>query len=91
MKDSYQDKKSKNFLEFTNFYKYFIKNFSYTIKPLNKLKIKKKWKWEEEHNKAFKELKEKITSQLIFVLPIKEGKFRVETDILGYLIREVLS
>ena len=91
MKDSYQDKKSKNFLEFTNFYKYFIKNFSYTIKPLNKLKIKKKWKWEEEHKKAFKELKEKITSQLIFVLPIKEGKFRVETDILGYLIREVLS
>ena len=91
MKDSYQDKKSKNFLEFTNFYKYFIKNLSHTIKPLNKLKIKKKWKWEEEHKKAFKELKEKITSQLIFVLPIKEGKFRVETDILGYFIREVLS
>ena len=44
MKDSYQDKKSKNFLEFTNFYKYFIKNLSHTIKPLNKLKIKKKWK-----------------------------------------------
>jgi len=32
------------------------------VKPLNKLKGKKEWKWEEEHQKAFEELKEKITS-----------------------------
>ena len=32
------------------------------VKLLNKLKGKKKWMWNEEHDKAFRELKEKITS-----------------------------
>jgi len=58
---------------------------------LNELKGKKDWKWEEEHQKAFEELKEKITSQLILALPRREGKFRVETDALGYAIEGVLS
>jgi len=57
---------------------------------LNELKGKKKWKW-EEHQKAFKELKEKIISQLVLSLPRREGKFRVETDISGYAIGGVLS
>ena len=59
-------------------------------KPLNELKGKKEWKWEEEHQKAFEELKEKITSQLVLSLPRREGKFRVETDISGYTIEGVL-
>ena len=80
-----------SFLGFANFYQYFIQNFSYTAKPLNELKDKKEWKWEEEHQKAFKELKEKITSQLILSLPRREGKFRVETDASGHAIKGVLS
>jgi len=32
-----------SFLEFVNFYKQFIQNFSHTVKPLNELKGKKKW------------------------------------------------
>ena len=36
-------KKVESFLGFANFYKRFIQNFSYTAKPLNKLKGKKKW------------------------------------------------
>ena len=56
-------KEVESFLEFTNFYKYFIKNFSHIVKPLNKLKENKEWKWEEEHEKVFfEELKEKFTS-----------------------------
>jgi len=39
-------KEVESFLEFINFYQCFIKNFS-SIKPLNKLKGKKKLKWEE--------------------------------------------
>ena len=54
-----------SFLGFANFYQRFIQNFSHTAKPLNKLKGKKEWKWEEEHQKVFKELKEKITSQTV--------------------------
>jgi len=55
-------KKVESFLGFTNFYRWFIKNFSYMARPLNELKGKKKWKWEEEQQEVFKELKEKITS-----------------------------
>jgi len=58
---------------------------------LNELKGNKEWKWKEEHQKVFEELKEKITSQPVLSLPRREGKFRVETDASGYAIREVLS
>ena len=58
---------------------------------MNELKGKKEWKWEEEHQKVFKELKEKITSQLVLALPRREGKFRVEMDASGHAIGGVLS
>ena len=84
-------KEIESFLGFANFYRRFIKNFSYTARPLNELKGKKEWKQIEEHQKAFEELKEKITSQPVLFLSKREGKFRVETDVSGHAIREVLS
>jgi len=60
-------------------------------KSLNELKGKKEWKWEEEYQKAFKKLKDKITSQLVLTLPKREEKFRVEIDVSEYAIGEVLS
>ena len=78
-------------LGFANFYRCFIQNFCHTAKPLNKLKGKKEWKWEEEHQKAFEELKEKITSQPVLALSRREGKFRVEMDASGHTIGGVLS
>ena len=80
-----------SFIGFANFYWRFIYNFSHTARPLNKLKSKKKWRWEEEHQRAFEELKEKITSQPVLSLPRREGKFRVETDASGHAIGRVLS
>jgi len=80
-----------SFLGFANFYQHFIQNFSYTARPLNELKGKKEWKWNEEHQKAFKKLKDKITSQLALSLPKREGKFRVEMDTSGHAIGGVLS
>ena len=80
-----------SFLRFTNFYLRFIQNFSHTAKPLNELKGKNDWKWEEEHQKAFEELKEKIMSQPVLSLPRKEGKFRVEIDTSGHAVGGVLS
>ncbi len=38
-----------SFLKFTNFYQWFIQNFSHIAKPLNELKGKKDWKWEKEY------------------------------------------
>ena len=58
---------------------------------MNELKGKKEWKWEKEHQEAFEELKEKITSQLVLSLPKREEKFRVETDASGHAIGRVLS
>ena len=81
----------KSFLGFANFYQRFIHNFSHTARPLNKLKSKKEWKWEEEHQRVFEELKEKIKSQPVLFLPRREGKFRVETDASEHAIRGVLS
>jgi len=80
-----------SFLGFANFYQRFIHNFSYIAKPLNELKGKKEWKWEEEYQKTFEELKKKIMSQPVLSLPRREGKFRVEMDALGHAIGGVLS
>jgi len=60
-------------------------------RPLNELKGKKDWKWEEENQKAFEELKDKITSQPVLTLPKREQKFQVEMDALGHAIGGVLS
>ena len=79
-----------SFLEFVNFYWWFIQNFSHREKPLNELKGKKNWKWEEEHQKAFEKLKEKITSQLVLALPRRKGKFRVEMNASEHAIGGVL-
>ena len=83
-------KDMESFLGFANFYQYFIQNFSHTVKLLNELKDKKDWKWKKEHQKAFDELKEKITSQLVLFLPRREEKFRVETDTSEHAIEGVL-
>ena len=82
-------KEVESFLGFANFYRWFIKNFSHMAKPLNELKGKKDWKWEEQQE-AFEELKNKITSQLVLTLPKREGKFWVEMDVLEHVIGGVL-
>jgi len=60
-------------------------------RPLNELKEKKEWKWEKEQQRAFDELKNKITSQPVLALLKREGKFWVETNTLGHAIGGVLS
>ena len=84
-------KEVESFLGFADFYWWFIKNFSYTARPLNELKGKKKWKWKEEQQAAFEELKNKITSQLVLTLPKRNGKFRIEMNVSVHTMRGVLS
>ena len=49
-----------------------------------------KWKQEEEHQRAFEKLKDKITDQLVLTFLKRDGEFRIETDTLKHVIREVL-
>ena len=90
-KTSTKIKEVKIFLGFANLYRWFIKNFSHMARPLNELKGKKEWKWKEEQQKAFNELKDKIMSQPVLALSKREGKFQVETNTLEYAIGGVLS
>jgi len=83
-------KEVESFLGFANFYKWFIKNFSYMAKSLNKLKGKKEWEWGEEQQEAFEELKNKIASQPVLAFPKREGKFQVKTNVSEYAIGGVL-
>ena len=84
-------KDMESFLGFANFYQRFIQNFSYMARPLNELKGKKECTWNKEHDKAFEELKKKITSQLVLSLSKREGKFRVKTNASEHAIKGVLS
>ena len=59
-------------------------------KPFNELKGKKEWKWNNEHQKAFEKLKNKITSKPVLVLSKKKEKFRVKTNTSEYTIKEIL-
>jgi len=61
-KTSTKIKEVESFLKFAIFYQWFLKNFSYIARPLNELKRKKKWRWENKYQKAFDKLKKKITS-----------------------------
>jgi hypothetical protein len=59
---------------------------------LNQLKGKEKdWKWGEEQQKAFEEIKRAIISEPVLILPRDKGKFKVEIDASNFGIGAVLS
>jgi hypothetical protein len=76
-----------------SFYRKFIRNFSGISAPMMDTvkKIHKYFHWTEEAEKSFKLLKEKITGQLVLVLPDFSKTFQVRCDASGFAIGEVLS
>ena len=79
------------FLGFVNFYRRFVKGFAKIAKPLTKLTGKNEWFWTELQQRAFKELKQEITSEWTLIIP-KPGKpFRMETDASDFAIAAILS
>ena len=59
----------RRFLGLANYYICFVKDFAKVALPLNKLTKKdEKWKWEEEQQKAFNQLKEIFTTRPVFVM-----------------------
>jgi ribonuclease HI len=71
----------RQFLGLAGYYRRFIENFSIVAKPLTLLTHKDtKFIWTEEQEKAFRTLKEKLTTAPILSLPEQNGGFAIYSD-----------
>jgi len=83
----------RSFLGLTSYYRKFVKGYSGIAKPLFDLTKKdKKWLRSDECDKAFLELKERLTTSPILAYPqIDGGEFILDTDASAFAIGAVLS
>ena len=80
------------FLDLTNYYRRFIKDFTRLAAPLHVLVRKEqKWKWEGEQEEAFERLKVVFTTEPILAIPDINREMRVEADASDYTTGGVLS
>jgi hypothetical protein len=70
-----------SFLGLASYYRQFIKDFSKIAKPMMKLlKKNKAFEWTKECQASFEELKKRITSVPVLVLPNLTKKFDIYCD-----------
>jgi hypothetical protein len=81
----------RSFLGFCNFYQPFIQGFAHLAQPLNKLTRKDaEQPWGTRHQKAFEELKSRVTTEPILAHPILTDLFELEVDASGFAMGAVL-
>jgi len=90
-----ESKKVKNiqsFLEFANFYRHFIFNYSDMVIPLTRLTRKDTpWNFDENCRKAFNTLKQAFTSTPILTHWVPDTQLVVETNASDYALAAILS
>ena len=80
------------FIGFGNFYRQFIQDFSKICVPLNTLLCKgTMWKWDNEQNQAFKQLKQAFITAPVLAMFDYTRKTILETDALDWASGRVLS
>ena len=80
------------FLGLANYYHQFIKRFASITRLLHDMvKKDKKWNWIERQEKAFRELKEQFTKELVLAALDLDKKLKVEVDTSDYAMGDVLS
>ena len=84
-------KEVQQFIGFVNFYQRFIKDYSTITRPLFDLMGNVDFKWGEGQERAFLELKQKVTSAPILTLPDDSKPFQLEADSSDVATRAVLS
>lgn len=85
-------KEVQSFLGFTNFYHWFIKDFSHHAQPLFDLTHNdSKWHWEADEQSAFDGLKRSVTSAPVLISPDPTKPFRIEADSFDFATGAVLS
>lgn len=91
-KDPWKIKELQAFLGFVNFYRCFVKDFSFITKPLTRLTGKDiPWAWGEEEKRAFNQLKMGITKDPVLVHPNRQLPYILETDTSSVAIGAILS
>jgi hypothetical protein len=81
-----------SFLGFCNFYQPFIYHFSHITQPLNELTRKETpWIWEGHHQKAFEELRNRVTLEPVLAQPQLDQQFEVEVDASRFAFGAVLT
>nr|ABA95128.1 retrotransposon protein, putative, Ty3-gypsy subclass [Oryza sativa Japonica Group] len=71
----------RSFLGLAGYYRRFIENFSKIAKPMTQLlKKDEKFKWSAECNQSFEELKKKLVSAPVLILPDQTKDFQVYCD-----------
>jgi len=85
-------KEVQSFLGFTNFYRWFIRDFSEHAHPLfNLTRNDSGWRWGEAEHTAFAQLKGSVTSAPILISPDLTKPFRIEADSSDFAMGAVLS
>ena len=75
-----------------SYYLCFIRNLSETVQPLMALtKRDKPFKWTEQCQKAFDDIKQALISPTIMAFSTDDGKFILDTDASDETVRAVLS
>jgi len=81
-----------SFLEFANFYRHFIFNYSDIVIPLTRLTRKDTaWNFNENCRKAFNTLKQAFTSAPILTHWVSDAQLVMETDASDYALAAILS
>jgi hypothetical protein len=81
----------RSFLGFCNFYRPFIQGFAHLAQPLNELTRKDaEWSWGDQQQKAFDELKRRVTTEPVLAYPVLTDPFELEVDASGFAMGAVL-